>query len=143
MIKDRQVRLLRQKLMKGKTQETAAAMAGMSVRSARKWQRGSLPSETKQERWWRTRPDPFDGVWEEEIEPLLRGDPTGKLKATTIIEWLEERHPGRFDASQLRTLQRRLQDWRALHGPGQEVYFPQEHPPGREAQMDFTHGKAL
>ena len=51
--------------MEGKTQETAAAMAGMSVRSARKWQRGPMPSETKQERRWRTRPDPFDGVWED------------------------------------------------------------------------------
>ena len=129
--------------MEGKTQETAAAMAGMCVRSARKWQDGPLPSETKQERWWRTRPDPFDGVWEEEIEPLLRGDPTGKLKGTTIIEWLEEQHPGRFSASQLRTLQRRLQDWRALNGPDREVYFPQEHPPGREAQFDFTHGNSL
>ena len=83
------------------------------------------------------------GVWEEEIEPLLRGDPAGKLKATTIIEWLAEHHPGRFIASQLRTLQRRLQDWRALNGPDQEVYFPQEHPPGREAQIDFTHGNPL
>ena len=129
--------------MEGKTQETAAAMAGMSVRSARTWQRGPLPSETKQERRWRTRPDPFDGVWEGEIEPLLRGDPGGRLKATTIIEWLEKQHPGRFSASQLRTLQRRLQDWRALHGPDQEVYFPQIHPPGREAQIDFTHGNAL
>ena len=72
--------------MEGKTQETTPAMAGMSVRSARKWQRGPLPSETKTERRWRTRPDPFEGVWEEEIEPLLRGDPGGKLKATTIIE---------------------------------------------------------
>ena len=30
--------------MEGKTQETAAAKAGMSVRSARKWQSGPLPS---------------------------------------------------------------------------------------------------
>ena len=129
--------------MEGKTQETAAAMSGMSVRSARKWERGPLPSATKQERQWRTRPDPFDGVWEEEIEPLLWGDPSGKLKATTIMEWLTDRHPGRFGDTQLRTLQRRLQDWRALHGPDQEVYFPQEHPPGREAQIDFTHGNSL
>ena len=128
--------------MEGKTQETAA-LAGMSVRSARKWQRGSWPSETKQEHRWRTRPDPFDGVWDEEIEPLLRGDPAGRLRATTIIEWLAEQHPGHFGTSQLRTLQRRLQDWRALHGPDQEVYFPQEHPPGREAQIDFTHGDSL
>ncbi len=125
--------------MESKTQETAAAQAGMSVRSARKWQSGLLPSATKPEHRWRTRPDPFDGVWEDEIEPLLRGDPAGKLKATTIIDWLEEQHPGRFSAAQLRTLQRRLQDWRALHGPEREVYFPQEHPPGREAQIDFTH----
>ena len=125
--------------MEGKTQETAAAKAGMSVRSARNWQSGPLPSATKPEHRWRTRPDPFDGVWEEEIEPLLRNDPTGKLKATIIIDWLTDQHPGRFSASQLRTLQRRLQDWRALHGPDREVYFPQVHPPGREAQFDFTH----
>ena len=115
--------------MERKTQQTSAAMAGMSVRSARKWQCGPLPSETGQERWWRTRTDPFDGVWEE-IEPLLEGEAAGRLRATTIIEWLEEKFPGRFSASQLRTLQRRLQDWRALNGPDQEVYFPQEHPPG-------------
>ena len=107
MITDRQTRLLRQKRMEGKTQETAAAKAGMSVRSARKWQSGPLPSQAKPEHRWRTRPDPFDGVWEDEIEPLLRNDPTGKLKATTIIDWLAEQHPGRFSASQLRTLQRR------------------------------------
>ena len=129
--------------MEGKKQQTAAAMAGMSERSARKWQCGPLPSETKQERRWRTRPDPFDGVWEEEILPLLRGEAAGRLRATTIIEWLEEKFPGRFSASQLRTLQRRLQDWRALNGPDQEVYFPQEHPPGREAQLDFTHCNSL
>ena len=143
MITDQQVRLLRQKRMEGKRQETAAALAGMSQRSARKWQCGPLPSETKQERWWRTRPDPFDGVWEEEILPLLQGEAAGKLKATTIIECLEERFPGRFSSSQLRTLQRRLQDWRALNGPEQEVYFPQEHPPGREAQIDFTRANSL
>ena len=143
MITDQQVALLRQRRMEGKNQETAGAMAGMSVRSARHWQSGPLPSETKTEHWWRTRPDPLDGVWEGEIEPLLRGEAAGGLKATAIIEWLQERHPGRFSASQLRTLQRRLQDWRALQGPDREGYFPQEHPPGREAQVDFTHCNAL
>ena len=70
--------------MEGKTQQTAAAMAGMSERSARKWQRGSLPSENKQERRWRTRPDPFDGVWEEEILPLLQGEGAGRLRAAGL-----------------------------------------------------------
>ena len=103
--------------MEGKSQQGAAAASGMSVRTARTWQRGRLPSEKKGKRRWRTRPDPFAGVWAEEVEPLLRSDVEGALKATTILEWLDERHPGRFSLSQLRTLQRRLRDWRALSGP--------------------------
>ena len=126
--------------MEGKTQQTSAASAAMSERSARKWQRGSLPSESKKaRRRWRSRPDPFADVWESDVVSLLRTDPDGELSATTILEWLDERHPGRFGRSQLRTLQRRIRDYRALHGPDREVYFQQDHPPGREAQVDFTH----
>ncbi len=44
MVTDAQVRLLRQKIMAKKKQLAAAAAAGMSVRSARTWQRGALPS---------------------------------------------------------------------------------------------------
>ena len=125
--------------MEGKGQQAAAAASGMSVRTARTWQRGRLPSERKGKRRWRTRPDPFAAVWAKEVEPLLRSDVEGALKATTILGWLDERHPARFSVSQLRTLQRRLRDWRALSGPDREVFFEQEHPPGREAQVDFTH----
>ena len=70
---------------------------------------------------------------------MLLSDIDGVLSAPTILEWLDGRHPGRFGRSHLRTLQRRMRDWRALHGPEREVYFAQEHPPGREGQMDFTH----
>ena len=129
--------------MERKSQEAAAAAAGMSVRTAGRWQRGPLPSEKKRRRTWRTRGDPFADVWAEEIESLLRGDPEGALRATTVLEWLQERHPGRFSQAQLRTLQRRLRDWRAVYGPEQEVFFQQKHPPGREAQLDFTHGCEL
>jgi hypothetical protein len=143
MVTDQQVRLLRQKRMEGKSQEAAAAAAGMSVRTARTWERGPLPSQTKKSRSWRTRRDPFEGVWETEIEPLLARDEDRVLQATTILELLEQRHPGRFGASQLRTLQRRIRDWRALEGPDREVFFEQVHPPGREAQVDFTHASEL
>ena len=51
--------------------------------------------------------------------------------------------PAGSASSQLRTLQRRIRDYRALHGPDREVYFQQEHPPGREAQVDFTHCSGL
>ena len=130
--------------MKGKILTAAAAAAGMSERSGRRWRNSELPSDKKKHRrHWRTHPDPFKGVWEEQIEPLLRVDKDGVLSANTILEWLDRQDPGRFAASQLRTLQRRMRDWRALNGPDKEVYFPQVHPPGREAQVDFTSAKDL
>jgi len=138
MVTDEQVRLLRQKQMEGKKQETAAAAAAMSVRSARKWQRGSLPTETKKPRTWRTREDPFAEVWDRELVPLLGTDEKGVLQATTLLGWLQDKHPGKYDEGLLRTLQRRLRDWRALHGPPKEVFFEQEHVPGREGAFDFT-----
>ena len=36
---------------------------------------------------------PSKGVWAEEILPLLQGEAAGGLRATTIIEWLEEKFP--------------------------------------------------
>jgi hypothetical protein len=84
MVRDSQVRLLRKKMADGLRQEAAAAAAGMSVRSARMWQDGPLPSETKEERAWRTRPDPFEAVWDKEVMPLLVADKHGVLEATTV-----------------------------------------------------------
>lgn len=123
----------------GKTQEAAAAAAGMSVRSGRRWQRGSLPSKTKTTRTWRTRQDPFEEIWTSDVVPILAADEAGRLQAKTILEVLIEAHPDTFSDKHLRTLQRRVRDWRALHGPDKDVVFPQEHPPGREGAFDFTH----
>jgi hypothetical protein len=41
-------------------------------------------------------------------------------------------------AGMRRTLERRIRAWRAVNGPGQEVIFRQEHPPGRMGLSDFT-----
>jgi hypothetical protein len=143
MVTDAQVRLLRRKMTQKKTQQAAAAAAGMSVRAARKWQRGPLPSESKKPRSWRTRADPFAGVWEAQIVPLLRADAESVMQATTILDVLDEHAPGSCGPSQLRTLQRRIRDWRAMHGPHKEVFFEQTHVPGREAAVDFTHATDL
>jgi len=139
MVKDAQVGVLRRKLMEGKTQEAAAAGAGMSVVSARKWRAGLYPSQARKRHWWRNRPDPFAGVFESEVVPLLAADEKRVLEARTILGELNRRHPGELSVRQLRTLQRRIRQWRALNGPDKEVFFPQEHPPGREAAYDFTN----
>ena len=139
MVKDAQVGVLRRRRMAGKTQEASAAAAGMSVRSARKWEHGLLPSQRHKPHIWRTRKDPFAEVFESELVPLLAEDSKGVLEATTLLAELNRRHPGQFSEGQLRTLQRRVRQWRALSGPDKEVFFPQEHPPGREAAYDFTN----
>lgn len=35
-------------------------------------------------------------------------------------------------------MQRRVSQWRAEHGDEREIYFAQEHPPGRLGLSDFT-----
>jgi len=139
MVKDAQVGVLRRRRMEGKTQEAAAAAAAMSVRSARKWEHGAFPSQQGKPHTWGTRADPFGEVFESEVVPLLAADEKRVLEARTILGELDRRHPGGFSARHLRTLQRRIRQWRALNGPDKEVFFPQEHPPGREAAYDFTN----
>jgi hypothetical protein len=143
MVTDAQVRFLRKKMAEGKTTAAAAAAAGMSERTAYAWKQGPLPSEAKRPRPWRTRPDPFAAVWDAEVVPLLAADEGGGLEATTILAELRRHHGAAYDGGQLRTLQRRVHEWRALHGPGKEVMFQQEHVPGREGAFDFTDASEL
>jgi hypothetical protein len=118
------------------TQELAAAKAGMSPRSARRVEEDvTLPSQNPR-RYWRSRPDPFAGVWDSEVVPLLRGAP--KLMAITLLRKLQDDCPDHFPDGMLRTLQRRIRQWRALEGPPKEVFFPQEHAPGHRGLSDFT-----
>jgi transposase InsO family protein len=117
-------------------QEAAAAKVGISVRSARRIERaGGLPSK-QEARQWRTRTDPLSRWWESDILPLLESTPA--LNAVTILEELQRRYPTQVSPVLLRTLQRRLRQWRVIHGGEREVYFAQEHPPGRLGLSDFT-----
>lgn len=118
------------------SQVASAAKAGISERSARRIEDAqSLPSQRPQ-RSWRTREDPLSTVWDSEVIPLLQTD--ARLNAVTLLEELQRRYPGQWDSSVLRTLQRRMRLWRAKFGVEREVYFAQEHPPGRQGISDFT-----
>ncbi|MBM3259790.1 MAG: IS21 family transposase [Candidatus Sericytochromatia bacterium] len=144
MVTDTQVLLYRRKLKQGMTREAAAASSGMTAKTSRKWEVGPLPSARRRPpRAWRTREDPFDDVWDREVVPMLKADETRELQAVTVFEVLCDRYPDQFKPGQLRTLQRRIRDWRAVHGPEKEVFFEQQHPPGREAQFDFTDATDL
>src|ERR1022692_2660831 len=118
------------------TQVAAAAKSGISERSARRIDGAdALPSQ-RPERTWRTRDDPLAQVWDAEVVALLKVD--SQLNAVTLLEELQRRHPGQYDEGVLRTLQRRMRQWRATYGAEREIYFAQEHPPGRVGLSDFT-----
>jgi hypothetical protein len=74
---------------------------------ARPTHRDSAP----QPRPWRTRIDPFETVWPE-ILLWLQEEPDATAKS--LLERLHEKYPGRFPDGQLRTLQRRIRDWRRV-----------------------------
>ena len=135
MITDHQVHKYKQHRNK-LSQVASAAKAGISERSARRIEAAQrLPSQRPQ-RSWRTREDPLSAVWDSEVIPLLQTD--ARLNAVTLLEELQRRYPGQWDSGVLRTLQRRIRMWRAQFGAEREVYFAQEHPPGRQGISDFT-----
>lgn len=133
---DQEIVLMRRERQKGKTQEQAAARAGMSVRTARKYEHsGKLPSQLKQPRTHITRPNPFADDWVWVVAQLERD---GALQANTLFAELCLRSPSRYHQGQLRTLQRHIASWRVHHGPARDVIFEQIHRPAALGQSDFT-----
>ena len=71
-ITNNQIRLFIQSKERGKSVVVAAAQAGFSERSA--YNIASCSFETvNQKRSWKTRSDPFEEVWKNELVPLLLG----------------------------------------------------------------------
>jgi hypothetical protein len=65
--------------------------------------------KAKKPRWWRTRKDPFELVWDE-ISGWLEHNP--ERTAKSLLLELQCRYPGKYSDGQLRSLQRRVKDWR-------------------------------
>jgi hypothetical protein len=124
------------------SQAIAAARAGLSVATARRLEGDPRPpSERREPRHWRTREDPLALVWDSFIVPLLQAAPG--LRPVTVLHELDRAFPGAYGERIRRTLERRMRDWRAVHGPEREVMFPQTHAPGRLGLSDFTDASDL
>jgi hypothetical protein len=76
-------------------------------------------------------------VWDEIVVPVLVRE-GGTIQATALLRHLQELHPGRFGDGLLRTLQRRIGQWRLDEGASPEVIFRQEPVPGLMGLSDFT-----
>jgi len=140
-ITTQQVRLYMTHRKQGDSQARASAKAGMSERTGRRIDTGKLTPGAARARHWRTRKDPFVGVWDNEVVPLLESQPA--LSPTTLFEDLQERHQGAYPNARKRTFQRRVKAWKALHGPDKEVMFRQQQEPGRLGLSDFTKLKEV
>ena len=125
---------------KSNTTEVAAAKAGFSRATGyRINQDPRLPSQKKAPRG-RRRPDPLGGLFETDVVPLLEAHPA--VRSVGLFKELLQRYPD-LDPGIRRTLERRIRDWRARHGPEKEVIFRQKHIPGRLGLSDFTRMNAL
>ncbi len=123
----------------GLAQQLAADAVGISVRSAQRIDRGELQASAQQQqlgRNWRTRADPLAGVWDSVLVPMLNKAP--ELEPQTLLLHLEQLFPGQDWFRRKRTLQRRVEQWKALQGPGRDVMFLQHHQPGVSGISDFT-----
>jgi transposase InsO family protein len=138
-IKIQQEKIYMQNRSNSFTQEVSAAKAGISTRSGRSLEKGNRDS--KGERSWRTRNDPLAAVWESELKLMLIKSPG--LSAITLLEYLQSKYEGEYPDKLLRTLQRRVKNFKSLEGPEKVVMFRQEHPIGLRGLSDFTELKKI
>ena len=90
-------------------QDLTGFLAGLSTA----WRSGEVRAthveKPKPPRYWRSRKDPFESFWPQ-VRQWLEADPDQTAKE--LFARLRHEHPGTFPAGQLRTLQRRVKDWR-------------------------------
>ena len=79
------------------------------------WRQGEVrpthAARVRAPRHWRARKDPLEGVWGDVLVWLqVEPDATGKA----LMSRLQSKHPDGFTAAQLRTMQRRVKEWRSI-----------------------------
>jgi hypothetical protein len=81
----------------------------------RLWREGEVRpthrTKSAKHRHWRTHKDAFEGVWYE-VLGWLQQEPD--VTAKNLLKRLQYKYPGRFADGQLRTLQRRVKEWRRI-----------------------------
>ncbi|CAG0930345.1 hypothetical protein PLCT1_01350 [Planctomycetaceae bacterium] len=122
------------------TVETAAAKAGFSTATGYRIEADPRLGSQKRTSRGRRRPDPLEPYWEAEVVPILQAAPG--IRVIGVLDELRRRH-AELNPNVRRTLERRIQAWRAVHGPQQDIIFRQEQAPGRLGLSDFTDTSAL
>ena len=92
-------------------QPVAAAKAGFSERTGRRVETGHRlpPGQATDQRRSRNTADPFLGLWDGEIRPMLEAKPG--LRPVTLLEEMQRRHPDHDWDRLRRSLERRVRAW--------------------------------
>ncbi len=143
MITNRQYQRLMSEYEKTGKIVVSAMKADVHPQTAGKYiEAAKPPAELQAKHTWRTRSDPVAGIWER-AERMLEKAP--ELEAQELFEYLcrMSGEEAGVDSSGLRTFQRRVQSWKLAQGPDKEVFFEQEHLPGRVMPLDWTNANEL
>lgn len=125
------------------TQVSCAAKSGFSPRSAYTIEKNLHRTQhAKYPRDYKTRKSDLDVVWENDL--LKKLEENAELQPKTLLIYLQRTYyndsgESIYDDTHLRTLQRRVAQWKAIHGSPKDVIFPQIHLPGVQSLSDFTH----
>jgi hypothetical protein len=96
------------------TTPVAAAKAGFSTATGYRQQEDPQPPSLKRVPRDRRRPDPLAEAFDAEVVPMLEAAPG--LRSIAGLGEILRRHPELGEGIR-RTLERRISQWRALHGP--------------------------
>ena len=143
MITNKQYQRLMSEYEKTGKVVVSAMKADVHPQTAHKYvEAGQPPGELQAKHTWRTRPDPVAGIWERAEQMLSRAP---ELEAKELFEYLHGMYGPAVGVQlvSLRTFQRRVLAWRLQHGQDKEVFFAQEHLPGRVMQLDWTNAHEL
>jgi hypothetical protein len=103
----------------GKNKLPAAPRVNSPEPSSRYWRcSGKTTKYHSVKRSWRTRRDPYELVWDK-VERELEQNPN--LCVKDYFQTLQRDYPGQFNQGQLRTLQRRVKEWRAKRATPYEM----------------------
>jgi len=96
----------------------------------RLWQSGEVRpthrTPPSKPRYWRTHKNPFASVWYE-VLGWLQSHPEATAKS--LFERLQQKYPGQFAPGQLRTLQRRIRQWREVMAKKLVYACTEDNPP--------------
>ena len=136
MISDKQYKTLVRAMKHVRTISSASDIAEMHRNTGSKYLKvGDLPSNIKKPRNPPNQPAAIREEHWSEIQMILEDSP--ELEATAALEYLQEKYEGFYNGKELRSLQRRMKEWRVFNGSEKEVMFWQTYRAGEKSQSDF------